>query len=99
MSDHRVSVTIGRRALAVPVCDDLDTTQRIAENLSARLDAMEREREIEIVDSHLSALYLAYELAARIHAMERRHSEEVDKVIVALEQAATHLEELLDQAE
>jgi len=99
MTDQRVSVTIARRSVKVPVCEDPDTTHGIAQKLSARLDAIEREREIDIVDSHLSALYLAYELAAQLHDLKRRHGEETDQVIVALEQAATRLEQLLDEAE
>lgn len=99
MTDQRVSVTIARRSVKVPVCEDPDTTHEIAQKLSARLDAIEREREIEIVDSHLSALYLAYELAVQLHDLKRRHGEETDQVIVALEQAATRLEQLLDEAE
>lgn len=99
MTDQRVSVTIARRSVKVPVCEDPDTTREIAQRLTARLDAIEREREIEIVDSHLSALYLAYELAVQLHDLKRRHGEETDQVIVALEQAATRLEQLLDEAE
>lgn len=99
MTDQRVSVTIARRTLAVPVFKDLDTTREIAQKLSTRLDAIEREGEIDIVDSHLSALFLAYELAVQLHDLKRRHSEETDQVIVALEQAATRLEQLLEEGE
>ena len=38
-------------------------------------------------------------LAAQLHDLKRRHGEETDQVIVALEQAATRLEQLLDEAE
>lgn len=99
MTDQRVSVTIARRSVKVPVFKDLDATREIAQKLSARLDAIEREGEMGIVDSHLSALYLAYELAVELHDLKRRHGEETDQVIVALEQAATRLEQLLDEAE
>ena len=87
-----IRVSIGRRQLDVALCEDADTTRRLAEDLSQRLRAIEDEE--GTVDSHLSVLRLAYELATEIHRLGQTHAQETRDTIAALDRAATRLERL-----
>ena len=107
MKTNPIEVTIGRKALEVPMAGDEATTRRIAEQVNARMDAIE-EREGR-VDSYEAALRAAMAYAVELDqtrrtltqerdAHQRERDQETRELRKALATIANRLRDLVDKA-
>lgn len=107
MKTNLIEVTIGRKVLEVPIAADEATTRRIAEQVNARMDAIEEGE--GRVDSYEAALRAAMAYAVELDQTRRTLTEERDvhererdqetrELRKALAMIANRLRNLVDKA-
>jgi hypothetical protein len=89
---EQVRVKIGAMSLVLPVHIDINTTNKIVQEVEDRLKRIEEES--ETVDTQRFAVQAAYEFAGMLHDLQNEHREDTRELIKALEQLVTQLKEL-----
>jgi len=107
MKPDWMEVAIGRKPLKVPMVGDEETTRRLAEQVTARMDAIEeREGRVDSFEAALrAALAYAAELEQTRQALgeeraghERERDEETRELLKAVTQIANRLRNLVEKA-
>jgi len=92
MKPRTIPVKIANATVQVPVHIDEATTQALAEEVNARIQAIQEGS--DRIDTQAFALRAAYELAANLHAENQRQERETKELLVALDAIASRLKQL-----
>ncbi len=96
-TDATMQVKVGRRLLDVPICEDEETTRKIAKEIDDRIDAIEARS--DRVDSIAYALTAAVELAIELHKARTDHERENKELFMALEKTEETIRRIAEKAE
>ncbi len=96
-STDTMQLKVGRRFLDVPICDDEETTRKIAKEIDDRLDAIEERS--DRVDSVAYVLTAALELAIELHKARKDHERENKELFMALEKTEETIRRIAEKTE
>jgi cell division protein ZapA (FtsZ GTPase activity inhibitor) len=97
MSEDFVQARVAKVNLRLPVYRDRQTTLAIAEEVSARVAAMEEQA--GRIDSQAFALQAAFAYAVELHAEKAERDGDTRDLVKALDRIASQLKRLLEQSE
>lgn len=97
MSEDFVQARVAKVNLRLPVYRDRQTTLAIAEEVSARVAAMEEQA--GRIDSQAFALQAAFAYAAELHAEKAERDGDTRDLLKVLDRIAGQLKRLLEQSE
>lgn len=90
----KTTLKIANVSVDVPVYDDLQTSQEIAQQVTQRVEDIQEN--YGRIDTQAFALRAAYEFAVELAKAEKRHHQDEKDTIMALDEFAARLKDVLE---